>query len=220
MPDYIPGGEGEFFDWAANFVTVGEAEATDAGFSAAQITALKAKHGAWLSGRIDRNAKQSVLDGAVTATQQLRDDLTSTVRGLVGDTQRHLGTNDALRRRLKIPVAGDSAAPTGPAATWPVFTVTSAGHLRLEAAFRDSATPGSRAKPAGMLGAEVWLKVGGAAPTQESETHFLGLDTKTPYLHEFEPGELGQPAHIRGRWISSKGEKGPWGPVATAIVGG
>ena len=74
--------------------------------------------------------------------------------------------------------------------------------------FRDQSTPSKRAKPAGVTGAEVWCKVGPPAPLEGTGCTFLGLDTRTPYLAEFDPADSGKAVWYVLRWVSTTGQPG------------
>ena len=84
--------------------------------------------------------------------------------------------------------------------------------------FRDAANPNSSAKPKGMLGAEIWVKLGDTPPVDESECTFIALDTATPYTVMYGGADGGKKAHYLLRWMSKSGEKGVWSEVVTATV--
>lgn len=77
-----------------------------------------------------------------------------------------------------------------------------------------------RAKPAGMLGAEIWSKLGGAPPTDDSDVTFLALDTRSPDLVDYTAAESGQIAPYMLRWINTRSERGPWSETVSATIGG
>lgn len=56
-------------------------------------------------------------------------------------------------------------------------------------------------------------------PTAPPGCGFAALDTRTPYVLDFEGPEGGMNAHYLLRWVNTKGEKGPWSETATATVG-
>ena len=63
-------------------------------------------------------------------------------------------------------------------------------------AFMDETTPTSKAKPAGVMGAEIWGKVDDPPPADpDTDLRFLGVDTRSPYLAEFSGTDGGKPAH-------------------------
>ena len=76
--------------------------------------------------------------------------------------------------------------------------------------FRDQDRPRSKAKPDGVVGCEIWVKIGGNPPADPSELHYLGSDTNAPYLAEYPGADAGKPAHYWLRWVNTRGEKGPW----------
>jgi len=84
-------------------------------------------------------------------------------------------------------------------------------------AFMDEATPTSKAKPDGVMGAEIWVKCGDAPPTDPSQCGFL--DTKTPYVAESPGTDGGKVAHYMLRWVNTRGEKGPWSETVSATIG-
>ncbi len=91
--------------------------------------------------------------------------------------------------------------------------------LRHVIVFVDELTPTRKAKPAGVMGAEVWVKVGDPAPTDPSELTFLSLDTRTPYTADYAGGDANKVAHYMLRWVNTRGEKGPWSETASATIG-
>ena len=88
----------------------------------------------------------------------------------------------------------------------------------------DESTPTRRTRPAGVLGAEVWVKLVDAdqpAPTNPAALVFLTMTTKPTFRAEFKPGEGGKrwgAAVYMARWINTRWEKGLWLEIATAMV--
>jgi hypothetical protein len=92
--------------------------------------------------------------------------------------------------------------------------------LRHTVSFTDETTPSSKAKPDGVMGCEIWVKVGKQQPTDPSQLQFLGTDTRTPYVAEYGGGEAGKAAHYMLRWVNTKGEQGPWSQTVSATITG
>jgi len=68
------------------------------------------------------------------------------------------------------------------------------------------------ARPAGVLGAEVWVKlvdVDEPAPTDPSALAFLTMATKPSIRADFRSGDGGKAAVYMTRWVNTQGEKGP-----------
>jgi len=83
----------------------------------------------------------------------------------------------------------------------------------------DESTPARRARPAGVLGAEVWVKLVDADEPARSPViaslgnpatfGFLTMTTKPTFRAEFKPGEGGKTAVYMTGCINTRGEKGP-----------
>jgi hypothetical protein len=86
--------------------------------------------------------------------------------------------------------------------------------------FTDETTPNSKAKPDGVMGCEIWVKVGDPAPTDPEQLQFLGTDTRTPYVAEYSGEDAGKVAHYMLRWVNTKGEQGPWSQTVSATITG
>jgi hypothetical protein len=109
----------------------------------------------------------------------------------------------------------------GGISTRPIGVVDTSQRLRHEIRFSDEATPTKRAKPAGVMGCEIWVKVsaaGEAAPSGAGGLSFLSLDTASPYIAEYDGANGGKTAHYMLRWVKSGGEKGPWSETVGATI--
>jgi hypothetical protein len=73
------------------------------------------------------------------------------------------------------------------------------------------------AKPDGVHGCEVYMKKG-EAPVSDTELTFVGTDTRSPFVVDFDIADLGQTVHYRLRWVNTRGQYGPWSQLASAVV--
>jgi hypothetical protein len=72
-----------------------------------------------------------------------------------------------------------------------------------------------------MLGTEVWVKLVDAdqsAPTDPKALSFLTLTTRPAHVTDFPAAGGDKTAVYILRWVSTRGEKGPWSEVTTATV--
>ncbi len=102
------------------------------------------------------------------------------------------------------------------------MTVDFSKRLRHTLRYVDEATPTRRARPRGVIGAEVWVKVttpGDPPPSDPGELTFLLLRTRTPAVAAFTGPDGGKTAHYMLRWLSTRGEAGPWSETASATIG-
>ena len=70
----------------------------------------------------------------------------------------------------------------------------------------------------GVQGCEIWVKVDGPPPADPSELKYLATDTRTPYLAEYDGSQAGKPAYYMLRWVSTRGETGPWSQTIAATI--
>ena len=221
--DYIPSPDGEFLTWYATFFTYADAHLPGLGLVAADLTAVESARDAWEAAYIDNQSKQATAQAA----RQLKDDLRVTlekgIRALVRRLQASPQVSDDERKALGITVRDTtptihSAAVA--AATRPVGMVSTAQRLRHEIRFFDEATPTSRAKPDGVMGCEIWVKIGTTPPADSSECTFLALDTASPYTAEYPGADAGKTAYYMLRWVTTRGDKGPWSETVAATIAG
>ena len=128
-------------------------------------------------------------------------------------------TPNADRGEMRVIVRETSPAPAP--SSRPLALVESGQRLTHQLRLVDESTPTRRALPAGVLGAEVWVKLVDAdqpAPTDPTALTFLTMTTKPSFRAEFKAGEGGKTAVSMARWVNTRGEKGPWSEVTMATV--
>ncbi|MDQ3798183.1 MAG: hypothetical protein M3384_01925 [Acidobacteriota bacterium] len=189
------------------------------GLTAAMTAALKAELDGFEDDLATLEGLETSLSAAFGAKSNRRKKIIelarkfmALIRGTIGNDPDKLGTVnlDALdETRTK------SGAPTGVP-----FALIDLGKLRHTINFRDAATPDSEKKPAGILGAEIWYKIGGSPPVDNKECEFLALDTATPYVATFDGADVGKTVYYLLRWQSKNGDKGDWSDIAQATVNG
>lgn len=222
MPDYIPSADAEFDSWLANFVTYASANLADLGLAAADLTPVTNAQTAWNAAFPAHTSAQAAAQAARQAKDAARSDVETAVRPLVRRLQASADVDDAERAALGITVPDTTPTPVGPPTTRPVVKVDSRQRLQHTIHFADEATPTRKAKPAGVAGAEIWVKLAPVAdppPADPAALTFIALDTRTPYVLDFDGPDGGQNAHYMLRWVNTKGQKGPWSETASATVG-
>jgi len=91
-------------------------------------------------------------------------------------------------------VRDTSPSPAPAPTSRPLALVESPARLTHQLRLVDESTPTRRARPAGVLGAEVWVKLVDAdspAPTDPAALTFLTMTTKPSFRAEFKAGEGG-----------------------------
>ncbi len=220
MPDYIPSPDGDFDAWQDNFITYATANAPALGLDPlVDIPPLTAAQGVWTTDRAANTAAQAAAESARQAKVAARGGLEGLVRPLVARLQASAAVDDAERQALGITVRDTIPTAVVPPITRPVVSVDTSQRLQHTIGFADEATPTRKAKPDGVRGAQIWVKIGDPAPVDPSELTFLATDTRTPYLAQFDGADANKVAHYMLRWESTRGEPGPWSETASATIG-
>jgi hypothetical protein len=108
-----------------------------------------------------------------------------------------------------------------PPTTRPLVRVDTSQRLLHTLRFSDESTPTRRRKPRGVLGAEVWVALAAPSdppPALGAAYRFLAVNSRGTLQTDFSTAEAGQTAYYALRWLSTRGETGPWSEVAAATV--
>jgi hypothetical protein len=87
----------------------------------------------------------------------------------------------------------------------------------VEVDFFDAET-GQKAKPKGVHGVEIKWRMLDIPPSTVEELIYSAFDTRTPFTLEFEENERGRTIYFALRWENTRGEKGPWSDISSAII--
>ncbi len=222
MADYIPGSDTEFQAWAENFVTYANAHLAELGIALPDVAPILAGRRDFETKLSDNVTAQQSAQSARQAKDASRETLESAIRQLVRQLQASGDVDDAERAALGITIPDRiRTTAAGGIDTRPIGAVDTSQRLRHEIRFSDEATPTSRAKPAGIMGCEIWVKVaatGEAPPADPDELSFVSMDTASPYIVEYDGADGGKTAHYMLRWVKTGGEKGPWSETISATI--
>lgn len=220
MSDYIPSNDAQYSIWLDRFVSFMTANLAEIGLTEGEITDLVTAFAAFQTAFMQFQDARTTYRMARDSKDDAREETEQLVRPLVGRIQSFVGTTNAHRQGLGIPVRGTSNTPTGVPAldSRPSAVIDIRPCLKHALRIHDETDSGARkGKPAGAMGCEVWYKVG-TAPTTTEDMVYHGLWTKNPYLVEFKPEDALKPVYYRLRWINNKGEKGDWGEIDHATI--
>ncbi len=217
MADYIPGPDANFQAWQSNFVTYANANLAALGLVAADMTPVTTAQTAWNTAFPAHVAAVNAAKAAKQTKDENRAAHVAAIRPLVRRLQASLSVSDAEKASLGITVA-QSPSPIGAPTTAPQVAIECGNRLQQTLRFVDSATPTKKAKPAGVLGVEIWNKVGITPPPGESDLRFVAVDTNAPHLMHFDSADGGKTNYVWMRWVSPTGERGPWSEQAQATI--
>lgn len=219
--DYIPRPDPDFAAWAFQYVEAVTQWWEVQQLPIAQLEALKEAMAVWIVAYPEHVAAQTAAEGARQAKDAARRALEQQIRPITAFVQGFPSTTNADRAAIGITVRDTARTPAPRPTTRPLVSVDPAGRLTHELRLVDEVSPTRRRKPAGVTGAEVWVKLvdaGAPAPTDPSTLSFLTLTTRPTLRTDFRAEDGGKTAVYMLRWVNTRGEKGPWSEVATATV--
>ena len=216
--DSIPNKDPEFNDWFENLFGFAIPNAAALGLTDDQTKTLTDAHTQWVAAYPSLNAAEAAHHAATLVKDQTRATVESVVRPLIQQLQTSPNVTDEQRKKLKITVRSTTRTRTSAPASAPVANVDTSQRLRHIISYKDAV--GNRAKPPGVAYCEIWNKVGTPAPTDVGQLTYMGNASRTPQLEEYSAAQSGQLVTYWLRWVSTRGEKGPWSEPISATVPG
>jgi hypothetical protein len=225
---YMPRPDGNFSAWANHYYEAVKKFYEEQGFDPDLLTPLQKALATWNAQYPAHVRAQAAAEAARQAKDAARAALEKEVRPVTNFVQGYPKTTNADRAEMGITVRDTSPSPAPAPSSRPLALVESGQRLTHQLRLVDESTPTRRARPAGVLGAEVWVKLvappsaDSPAPTDPardpSSFTFLTMTTRPSFRAEFKAGEGGKTAVYMARWVNTRGEKGPWSEVTTATV--
>jgi len=218
MADYIPRSDADFNNWIKTYCEYVNTNFAALGLSVVQNTNLQALLTSWDADYPAHLTAQATAKSFAQKKDATRVLLGTLVRELTRLIQANSTVTNEQKAALQITIPKTTKTPTPVPSTKPMAEVDNRNRLEQIIHFFDESTPGSRAKPAGVRGCELWLKIGGAAPLGPTEVTYVATDTKTPYIYHFLGTDAGKTAHWMLRWVNTKNEAGPWSETISVTI--
>jgi len=143
-----------------------------------------------------------------------REDLMTTIRMVYADIPNSALTT-ADRNTLNLPEPNYSRTAARVPNTKPIAQVDTSNRLVHEVSFTNE--DGSAAKPAGVHGCQIWMKIGTAA-VDPDELKYVGTPTSSTYEVSFKGEDAGKNVYYWLRWENTRGETGPWSDAVMATI--
>ncbi|MCH8274140.1 MAG: hypothetical protein IH851_05060 [Armatimonadetes bacterium] len=220
MPDYIPPGDSQFDAFQTNFADYVNANMAALGLVLGDLAVLNTLRTAWETSYPAHVTAQAAAQAARQTKQTDRETYETEIRRLVNTLQASSEVDDTERQAMGITVRDTTPTPVAAPTTRPVLQADTSQRLRVGISFVDELTPTSRARPDGVMGCEIYMKIGGTPPTDLDDMEFVALDTRSPHTIDFDGADANQPVYFIGRWVSTRGEPGPISETVTATVVG
>lgn len=212
MADYIPGNDSVFKDWLSNFTSYVTGNKAVLGLADTDVTALTSATSGVM---MDIPAHASAIATAKAAMQKKkhsREAAEKAIRKLVKQIQANPAVTDSQREAMRITVTKERTSTSAPTDV-PLVKIDHSN--RLVHTVKIYSSPTSRRRPMGVIAAEIWAKVAGAA-----EFVLLATTPQPRYAAEFQELQVGKPVDYQVRWMNKAGQVGPWSLLASAVVPG
>ena len=221
MPDYIPQNDADMNVWQGNLVAIVEPNVTVWGISADDFTVVKTKQSTWTTAYAKASNKQNRTSADVLAKDDAGDDYKKSIRSFVAQwLANNTKVTDTDRTRMGLTVKTGTRTPTPVPTTSPTGSIDFSVRQQHTIHYYDEASAHSNAKPVGVHGCEIYMKVDGDAPKDASELTYVGTCTASPYTVKFDGSKAGKTVYYWLRWVNTRGEAGPWSTTINAMVMG
>ena len=220
MADYIPAPDAEFDGWQVNWVTYATANAVALGLDPlADIPAILAAQTTWDADYDKHLTAQAAAQAARQAKEAQLATYVAMLRSFSQQIQKRTGTTDEQRGGLNITIPDTKPTPVPPPTTAPVLNiVTSERQRHVVEASKTALEGGSLGKPTGVRGVQLWRKIGDPPPAAETDFDFVSEFTRSRMTLDYQMSQGGQTVYYQARWVSTRGETGPWGEMVSATV--
>jgi hypothetical protein len=216
--DFVPSADGKFNEWQGILFAYLFEHAAAWGVPSDKAQATLALKAAWEVKFAAAENPATRTSAAVLAKSEARKAYEAPLRILIKAyvTYNPL-VGDEDRVNMGLPIHSEARTPAPVPTTYPEMEVDSSVIRRLSIHFRDSGGD-KKAKPAGVHGAEIRWAILPAPPAKVSEVTNSAFDTRTPFTLAFEEDQRGKTVYFCLCWENTRGEKGPWSEIVSAIV--
>jgi hypothetical protein len=208
--------DSELVQFAQQMLNSISADPAAFGLTAGFVADLTARLDTFRSDIAAQIQAQATARAKTAAKNASRDHLEELMRAGRNVTKA-AGTPAAMIASLGLP-AGNSKAPS--TATVPIGSVDTSSRMRHVIAWTDAAATNTKRRPRGVIGCEIWVKIGDPPPGDDKDCRFLTIDAATPYIADFENDDVGKTAHYILRWRMRDGSVSAWSETISATITG
>ncbi len=216
--EIIPAKDADFNDFQTIACPYLNTRAVALGLDAGEITNMLALHTSWdTNWTLYINAATRTAS-VITTKSDTKLDLTASLRELIQDAKRSPSITDTDRTTLNLPNPNEVRTHVKPPTSVPDIEVRKIEHLIHVLNITNPDEPESRAKPKGVANIEIYKALGIEKPKSMDSFKFIGTSTRTLYTAKHVIEEMGQTAWYIARYVSTRGEAGPWSDVISSVI--
>ena len=218
--DYIPEAEVQFFLWQGSFMTVAGANLTLLGIPTAKWTTLMTLQAIYQTAYAVAPPHGDHKKSDVTARNVARKNYESGTGGIRKTVAQYIAHNDAVSAQLKVQLGlhVPDAILTGVriAGDVPDIQLKSKSPGMMTFIFKQAGNPKSRGKEAGMHHCLIQFNTGEPAPaTADNCIKHLELQ-RSPHTETV--GNSQMRLYGFACWVDTRGQKGPWSSIFSAVI--
>jgi hypothetical protein len=120
-------------------------------------------------------------------------------------------------KAMGIAIPNHTNTPLPAATTYPVYKTDRSVIRFLKLHFHDQNSL-HKGKPHGQHGVEIRWAILASPPASVNDLSRSAFDTNSPFTLEFDETERGKTVYFCLCWENTRGEKGPWGEIVSAII--
>ncbi|EIP97021.1 hypothetical protein OpiT1DRAFT_05582 [Opitutaceae bacterium TAV1] len=218
MKDYIPHQQAVFHTWQEVLIAYLLEKLSAFGLTTAELEPLMALQATWRDAWAAASNPATRTPAAIKAKEEAMAAYIAGIRQFVQEylTKNHR-VSDADRLNMGLPIHDTTPTPAPVPATRPIGEADFSEYLVHTLRVRDSASGGEHKLPH-TVGFEVWRKIGGETMPGIDEMHLVALALHSPYRAVYPSAQQNQRVWYAFRWVSTRGEKGPWSEIISAII--
>jgi hypothetical protein len=217
--DFIPRKDADFLQWVNNFMKYLSDISKTVAFPDSVYEELQTQQADFAEKFELATEPATRTKLTVQAKTTARTTLENSLRKAVSEylTSNHLLT-DEDRDGLGLPIHKTTRTPSPVATDSPDADVDTSVIGRITIHFFEKGSRHKKGKPAGQHGAEVAWIISDTPPARWDELLHSNIDTNSPFTLAFEHDQRGKTVYFALRWENTRGEKGPWSEIQSAII--
>jgi hypothetical protein len=216
--DFIPQADAKFYEWQKNLLNYAGTHSTTWNIPEKGMTAIVALQADFENKYAIAETPETRTSVAILAKTEARRTLETSLRAFLKSyIMYNPDVTDADKRAMALPLHDTKPTPTPVPTTYPEAEADTSVIRRLTLHFHDNGSK-SKAKPAGVHGAEIRWAILDTPPATINELTTSSFDTHTPFTLQFEENQRGKTVYFCLCWENTRGEKGAWGEIVSAII--
>ena len=216
--DYMPKKDDEFDIFQTNVFTTSSANYAKWLISNQVISALGTPRTKWMNAY---NLYKNPLTRSPLVTQDkidARKDYEPALRTFIqGQLMHNTFVTDGDRRSMGLPIHDTTPSPAPAPETRTEMDVVFKEIMQHDIHVRNSGSKTS-GKPPHVAGFELWRHIGGDQEPSYDDMQLIGQITHSPHKVKYPAADRGKKVWYISRWVSTRGEPGPWSEIVSALV--